>query len=506
MDDDFKGTTIETRQGAQFHKGYGELTAEDVAWTYNRVNPTITPQSIAPSASYFSTLLGPNEAVATDSNHVKFDFAVVDSHWHSYMMNTNGFVGVVIHSKKAYEENGEDKMKDIFVSTGPYEINIWTMDDRAVLEKTGNHYSKDPEVTKFTILAMPEEATRIAALQTGEIEIAQLGIKSIPALLEDGFASATAGNAYQVGIVFSGNNWEAKHALTGEELGTANSGVYMRDIPWIGNPFSPNTGDDPAELKCAEGVIPLEVDESCGDMEQARLVRHAVGMAVNRDLINETMVAGLGVPVHISYSDETNQYWQEKWEYPYDLAQAEAFLDKAGYPRKDGGDRFEMPLFTNTGQYSGLGEEIADALSGMMSEIGIKTQVLKYPYAVFRPSLVGRTATVPRITSGDDGQSAFPFDWPKGIEESSLSRGGYCECFETEWISQIYLDVSKEPDLDKRIELSSRYFDLMHFWAIKPGVVSIPALTTINPEVVKEWKMEPSFMMATGIANIKLGN
>ena len=165
-----------------------------------------------------------------------------------------------------------------------------------------------------------------------------------------------------------------------------------------------------------------------------------------------------------------------------------------------------MPLFTNTGQYSGLGEEIADALSGMMSEIGIKTQVLKYPYAVFRPSLVGRTATVPRITSGDDGQSAFPFDWPKGIEESSLSSGGYCECFETEWISQIYLDVSKEPDLDKRVELNSRYFDLMHFWAIKPGVVSIPALTTINPEVIKEWKMDPSFMMATGIANIKLGN
>mgnify|MGYP002526507995 CR=1 FL=1 len=64
-----------------------------------------------------------------------------------------------------------------------------------------------------------------------------------------------------------------------------------------------------------------------------------------------------------------------------------------------------------------------------MADIGIDTAVLKYPYAVYRPGLVNRAATIPRLTSGDDGQTIYPFDWPKGIEESSLSRGGYCMCY-----------------------------------------------------------------------------
>ena len=56
--------TVDIRQGVEFHKGWGTMTAEDVAWSYNQVNPLITTHSIAPSASYFSTLFGENLAVA----------------------------------------------------------------------------------------------------------------------------------------------------------------------------------------------------------------------------------------------------------------------------------------------------------------------------------------------------------------------------------------------------------------------------------------------------------
>ena len=138
----------------------------------------------------------------------------------------------------------------------------------------------------------------------------------------------------------------------------------------------------------------------------------------------------------------------------------------------------------------------------MMSDIGIKTSVLKFPYAVFRPALVGRSATIPRITAGDDGQTIFPFDWPKGIEESSLSRGGYCMCYEAEWISEIYLAVGAEPDFKKRIALNKQYFENQRFWALKPGVIAIPALTTYNPNSIEEWVLEPSFMTTTAFWNI----
>ncbi len=492
---------VDIRQGVEFHKGWGTMTAEDVAWSYNQVNPLITRHSIAPSASYFSTLFGENSAVAS-GNTVEYTFAAVDSHWHTYMMNGNGFVGMVVHPQKAQEDNGEDWMRENFIGTGPFQVDEWIRDDRAVFTKSGQHWQFDPAVERVIIQAMPEDATRVAALRTGELDAAELAIKSVPEALEAGFATTGSGNASQQGIIFSGNLWETHNALTGEDLNTPANGVYARDIQWVGNPYRNNDGNNPDALDCPDGADSTQMDQSCGDMEQARLVRWAVAMAIDKDTINEQLLNDLGWPVHVGYVDEKSEFWNTDWEYPYDTAMAEEYLDRAGFPRGGNGVRFEMPLFISSGHSGGLGEEIGDAIGGMMSEIGIQTEVLKFPYAVYRPGLVNRSATVPRMTSGDDGQTIYPFDWPKGIEESSLSRGGYCMCYEAEWISQIYLDVAKENDPQKRIDLNSQYFDLMHFWALKPGVVAIPNLTVYNPKSIGEWTMEPSPFGTTAFWNI----
>ena len=493
---------VKIRQGVQFHKGFGTMTAEDVAWNYNQVNPLITTHSIAPSASYFSTLFGENLAQAIDAETVKFTFASVDSHWHTYMMNANGFVGMVMHSKKSFEDNGEDWLRDNFIATGPFEVDSWIRDDRAVFPRFADHWDDPAQIEKFIIQAMPEDATRLAALQTGELDAAELALKSVPQALDLGFKTTSSGNANQTGIIFSGNLWETENALTGEDLNTAASGVYARDIQWIGNPFRPNDGNNPEALKCADGVDPRINADSCGDMEQARLVRWAVAMAINKDLINTELLNSLGWPVHVGYADEKSEFWNTDWEYPYDVAKANEYLDLAGYPRGDNGKRFEMPIFTSSGQYGGIGEEIVDAVSGMMSDIGIETAVLKYPYAVYRPGLVNRAATIPRLTAGDDGQTIYPFDWPKGIEESSLSRGGYCMCYEATWISETYLAVAEENDIQKRIDLNRTYFDNMHFWALKPGVVALPNFTVYNPNSISEWIMQPSPFGTTSFESI----
>ena len=484
--------SVDVRTDAEFHNGWGTMTAQDVAWSYNQVNPLITKHSIAPSASYFSTLFGENAAVAVDDDTVEYTFAAVDSHWHTYMMNGNGFVGMVVHPQKAQEENGEDWMRENFVGTGPFQVEEWIRDDRAVFTKSGHHWEFDPAVERIVIQAMPEDATRVAALKTGELDAAELAIKSVPEVLEDGFTSTGSGNASQQGVIFSGNLWETHNALTGADLNTPANGVYARDLQWIGNPYSPNDGDNPDALDCPDGADPMQMEQSCGDMEQARLVRWAVAMAIDKEAINEQLLNGLGWPVHVGYADEKSEFWDTKWEYPYDPAMAEEYLDKAGYPRKGNGVRFPMPLFISSGHTGGLGEEIGDAIGGMMADIGIETAVLKYPYAVYRPGLVNRSATIPRLTAGDDGQTIYPFDWPKGIEESSLSRGGYCMCYETEWISEIYLGVAEENDSQKRIDLNRQYFDNMHYWALKPGVVAVPNLTIYNPNSIAEWVMEPT--------------
>ena len=75
-------------------------------------------------------------------------------------------------------------------------------------------------------------------------------------------------------------------------------------------------------------------------------------------------------------------------------------------------------------------------------------------------------------------------------------------CYETTWISDIYLAVAEENDTQKRIELNKTYFDNQHFWALKPGVVALPTFTVYNPNSISEWIMQPSPFGTTSFESI----
>jgi len=474
---DLSTVTIETRTGVKFHKGWGEMTATDVAWAYDQVNPAITPHSIAASASYFTALFGSNKAVVIDSNHVRFKFNKFQSNWNTYMMNMHGFVGLNVTSKKAYDDKGEDWAKDNYIGTGPFQVDSWTRDDNAVFSRFDEHWKYKPKLSKVIIRAIPENATRIAALRTGEIDAGDIGLKDVPPLLASGFVKRSTGDVSTTSIIFSGNLWETKNAATGEDLNTAKSPVYINPIPWIGNPFNEKWGSPPAGMT---------------SMDRAKAVRTAVALAIDREAISKTIFADVAWPVYINYLDSKNPNSKAEWQYPYDPDKANKLLDDAGYKKSGSGVRFEMPLFVQTGYLGGIGAEVGDALSGMMAKVGIQTEIQKYPYAIYRPGLVARTATIPRYQQGDDGRGIFPFDWPKGIEASSLSRGGYCICFETPMMTETYLKVANEPDEKKRIELNTVMHQHLFDWALMPGVVAVPQTTVVNPKSVKNWVFQPT--------------
>ncbi len=75
-------------------------------------------------------------------------------------------------------------------------------------------------------------------------------------------------------------------------------------------------------------------------------------------------------------------------------------------------------------------------------------------------------------------------------------------CYETTWISDIYQKVALENDTQKRIDLNRTYFDNMHFWALKPGVVALPNFTVYNPNSISEWIMQPSPFGTTSFEDI----
>ena len=465
---DLSSVTIELQQGVEFHGGWGEMTAEDVAWNVNDANAGTTPLSIHGQAGDMNALFGSNPWEVIDSQTVKATFAAFNPTWASRELNLGG-ESVAIVSKDAVDTNGEDWAKEPghIIGTGPYEIVEWVPDDRIVTRALPSHWRKTAAVANVTWLEIPEPDTKIALLRTGEVDMGQIPLARVVELKGQGFeVLAAGGRADEIGIMFGGNLWETHHAVSGEPLERGPLAA-ARALPWLGHP------DDEA------------------DMEQSRLVRHALAMAIDRDLMNEQLNAGLGWPTYVTMFSPTAPEWQDKWNIAYDPAEAERLLDEAGLPRNDKGVRFEIVLYGQPSPPTYASQ--AKAIAGMWDEIGVLTTPQTHAYSIIRPSFVQRTATTPFLKTCGESTSSAPWDWPRGIKMSSFSRGGFSCAQEAPEVAGFLKAAQLEPDLQKRIEINNQLADWMYHWAFAPGVLAVPVTITVNPKSIQSWEMPRAF-------------
>ncbi len=464
---DLSKVTLFLQEGVQFHKGYGEMTAEDAVWTMNDANSSVTPESIHGQAGDFSSLF--REWKVIDKFTVEAPFRAFDVTWNSNFLNDAG-QAIDVVSKAAFDQNGADWMRENYIGTGPWEPIEWIQGDKIVLRAVKDHWRIVPQFDNLIYRAVGEESTRVALMLTGEVDVAEVDLKNIGRLVKSGFRTVGPGGGFLVSIGFSGNLWETNHAISGDPINWG--GGYVHNIPWISPP--------------GDATIAGEFDDPNERMQNARLVRKALAMAIDRELINDTLMDGLGFPEYIVSASVTSPHFQDRWIVPYDPAEAGRLLDEAGYPMKDDGTRFKANLYVQTETTPG---EIGDAIGGFWAVIGVPTEVSKYAYAVFRPTIVARANTTPWLAFFDEGTSNRPFDWPKGLQMSTASRGGASAGFESPYIAERFLAAGIEPDLQKRIALNTELVDYEDYWGLIPGVVNRPCLSVYNPNSIESWEM-----------------
>jgi len=466
---DLSSLTVTLKQGVQFHGGFGELTAADVAWAINKGNPGFNPESATDGGSNWISFLGSNEVLAIDTYTVKFTIASFDPRWSTFILGQSG-LGLSITSKKAFDEKGESWVRDNVIGTGPFKVENYSRDDILELSAVQGHHRITPEVTTYTLRAIPDDAVAEAALKTGAVDVSDVALRNMTALQKAGFVVVGAGAGSFHSISFSGNYWERTHYITGEDLGT--NFTVRHTMPWVGDPQRPDFGDPP---------------EGMDNMERARLVRNALSLAIDRTLISEVLFAGAAWPNYVYGADINNPNWQDKWATPYDPALAATLLDQAGYPKNDKGIRFEMPFFIRIGRGD---EEIGTAVVGMWRELGIDVQDWKAQYQTYRPNLIGRTAIAPWIHSAGAESPQAPWDWPvMGNSECSRGRGGFNIAVEIRELCVFFDAMSNEGDLAKRIELRNANVEFLAFWMPVIGTVARPNVALINPNKIASWDM-----------------
>jgi ABC-type transport system substrate-binding protein len=465
---DLSKLTINLKQGVQFHGGYGELTAADVAWSLNMGNPGFNPESATDGGSNWISFIGDQEVLATDTYTVEIPIATFDPRWATFILGQSG-LGLSITSKKAFDDEGESWVRDNVIGTGPFEVVKYSRDDVLELSAVQDHHRITPSIDKYILRAIPDDAVAEAALQTGAVDVSQVALRNMTGLQKAGFEVVGAGAGSFHSISFSGNYWERTHFVTGEDLG-ANFTV-RHSLPWVGDPERPDFGNPP------EGMT---------NMERARLVRTALSHAIDRELISEVLFAGAAWPNYVYGADINNPNWQDKWTTEYDQKLAGDLLDQAGYPLVDG-VRFELPFFIRIGRGD---EEIGTAVVGMWREIGIDVQDWKAQYQTYRPNLIGRTATAPWIHSAGAESPQAPWDWPvMGNSECSRGRGGFNIAIEIRELCQFYDDMSKEGDVTVRNELRNEVVDYLAHWMPVIGTVAAPQVALVNPNKIASWDM-----------------
>ena len=156
------------RQGVQFHHGFGEMSADDVAFSYNDANSVTNPESIHGQAGDFAPLIESIEAI--EPHKVRLNYRSYDSrgvlHRFSMFWQTAGIV-----SKSVYDVKGADAMRNDYTGVGPFVIDRWTPGDGIFMTAFTDYYGAPlglgPHVERVEWRVAGESVARRAMLESG---------------------------------------------------------------------------------------------------------------------------------------------------------------------------------------------------------------------------------------------------------------------------------------------------------------------------------------------------
>lgn len=308
--------TFTLRPGVTFHNGR-EMTAADVKYSLER---TVNPQTQSPGAGFFSSIEGFDEVssgevtelsgISTpDERTVEITLRAPDATF-LHVMALN-FASVV--PKEAVEAAGRDFGKQP-VGTGAYMLDEWALGQRLTFVKNEEYFREGiPYIDKIDFEIGQEPNVALMRLQRGEVDIAGDGIP--PAQF----------------LQFRDDPEFENLMVVGDQLHT---GYMTMNV----------------------NIPPLD------DVK----VRQAINMAINKERIVR-VINGRATPANQPLPPAMPGYDESYEGYPYDVEQARALLEEAGY-----GDGFETELFVmNTDPQP----RIAQAIQQDLAQIGIEADI-----------------------------------------------------------------------------------------------------------------------------------
>ncbi len=230
--------------------------------------------------------------------------------------------------KHLYE--GKDALKHPLnrrpVGTGPYKYNTWVAGSHLELVRNDDYWDKGlPYLNRIFVRFIRDSGARVAAVEAGEVDLA-------------------------IGNAFPGS--EIRRLGKHQDLKVDQKGY-----------------------ETAKWLTMVEFNTKRPFVKN-KLVHQAIVFAIDPKFIVNTVYNGLAkVATGPIPSTVTNFYTTNVKPYSYNPKQAEALLDRAGFPRKADGKRFKIHLLSAPWFYEnrGMGQYMKQALGDVGIEVEIST-------------------------------------------------------------------------------------------------------------------------------------
>jgi len=288
------------RSNALFHNG-DPVTADDVKFSFERYH-----------GANYADLQGRVASIETpDPRHVRFR---LKQPWPDFLTFYGGATGAGwIVPRKHIEAVGEEAFKKAPVGAGPYKFVSFNPGVELVLEAFEQYWQKPPSVKRIVMKVIPDEGTRLAALKSGEVDI-----------------------AYSV----RGELAEELRKTPGLKLeAVAVQGTFAVYFPEQWTPSSP--------------------------WHDIR-IRRAVNFAIDHQGINQALTQGYS---HVTGSGVIPDMFEFYWQPPkpeYNPDKARSLLAEAGRP-----NGFDAGFYYCDSSYSNIGEAVVNNLR----EVGINVRL-----------------------------------------------------------------------------------------------------------------------------------
>jgi peptide/nickel transport system substrate-binding protein len=157
------------REGIQFHEGYGELTAEDVKFSFER---HVDPRVASEYKDDWQTLC------RVDVTGKYTGDIILTQPYAPLFVNTIPYTSGSIISKAAYEDLGE-KIATHPIGAGPYYWAKWIPEQKVVLERFDDYFGELPDFKRIEILPIADDKAAELAFDSGELDETFVSLESI---------------------------------------------------------------------------------------------------------------------------------------------------------------------------------------------------------------------------------------------------------------------------------------------------------------------------------------